>query len=101
MRLLAVLDRLADDRHAGRVQELAQLAEIVALFERGDAERALPGASCSGIGAGLGLTDPALARSLHRLSLMPCAASTGPGLSLDRPLPAHANGTRAGGGSGS
>ena len=44
MRRLAVLDDLADDRDAGGAQQLAQLGEIVALGQRGDAERALLGA---------------------------------------------------------
>ena len=41
MRLLAALDDLADDRHAGGAQQLAQLGEVVALRQRRDAERAL------------------------------------------------------------
>jgi hypothetical protein len=65
MRPLAVLDRLADDRDPGRVQQLAQLPEIVAGFERGDAERPLLGTSCSRFAASRGLADAALSRSLH------------------------------------
>ncbi len=41
VRLLAALDHLADDRHAGGAQQLAQLGEVVALGQRRDAERAL------------------------------------------------------------
>jgi cephalosporin-C deacetylase-like acetyl esterase len=73
-----VLDDLTHDRDAGRAQELVQLSEIVALFERGDAERALLGAPCSSFGAGLGLTDAALTSSLHRPSLVAPAASRAP-----------------------
>ena len=53
VRLLAVLDHLAHDRHAGGAQQLAQLGEVVALGQRGDAERAL-------------------ARALARLPAAPC-----------------------------
>ena len=48
MRLVAVLDRLADDRHARGAQQLAQLGEVVALGQRGDAEGALLRASLQG-----------------------------------------------------
>ena len=41
VRLLAVLDDLADDGDARGAQQLAQLGEVVARLERGDAERAL------------------------------------------------------------
>ena len=41
MRLVAVLDGLADDRDARRAQQLAQLGEVVAVLEGGDAEGAL------------------------------------------------------------
>ncbi len=41
MRLLAPLDHLPDDRHAGRAQQLPQLGEVVALGQRRDAEGAL------------------------------------------------------------
>ena len=48
MRLLAVLDELADDGHAGGAQQLAQLGEVVALRHDADAERALLGAAAIG-----------------------------------------------------
>jgi hypothetical protein len=41
VRLVAVLDGLPDDRHAGRAQQLAQLGEILAVLQGGDAEGAL------------------------------------------------------------
>jgi hypothetical protein len=41
VRLVAVLDRLPDDRDAGRAQQLAQLGEVLALLQGGDAEGAL------------------------------------------------------------
>ena len=41
MRLLAALDHLADDRHAGGAQQLTQLGEVFALGQRRDAEGAL------------------------------------------------------------
>jgi hypothetical protein len=44
MGLVAVLDGLADHRDAGGAQELAQLGEVLAVRERGDAEGALLGA---------------------------------------------------------
>jgi hypothetical protein len=43
--LLAVLDGLADHRDARGAQELAQLGQVVARVEHGDAERALAGAA--------------------------------------------------------
>ena len=43
MRLVALLDQLADDGDAGGAQQLLELGEIVALGQRGDAERALLG----------------------------------------------------------
>ncbi len=42
MRVLALLDQLADDRDAGRAQQLAQLVELLGgVLARGDAQRAL------------------------------------------------------------
>ncbi len=69
MRLLAVLDDLPDDRDTRRAQQLAQLGEVVAHFERGDAERALLRAALVGIAGRRVLADTALAGSLHRSSL--------------------------------
>ena len=65
MRLLAALDHLADDRHAGGAQQLAELGEVVALRQRGDAEGALAGA-LRGLGsvalsAGVGSSPSAVA----------------------------------------
>src|SRR3954453_7201558 len=45
VRLVAVLDRLADRRDARRAQQLAQLGEVVALLQGADRERALLGAA--------------------------------------------------------
>jgi hypothetical protein len=72
-----MLDGLADDRHAGRAQQLAQLGEIVAVLERGDAERALLRAPLARLVARATLADPAVSRFLPRVfSLEP-----GPGAS--------------------
>ena len=53
VRLLAALDHLADDADAGGAQQLAELGEVVALRQRGDAEgalaRALRGCVRSGV----------------------------------------------------
>ena len=56
VRLVALLDQLADDGHAGGAQQLLELGEIVALGQRPDAERALlrPPAGRGGAGARLG-----------------------------------------------
>ena len=67
VRLLAVLDRLPDDRHAGRAQQLAQLGEVVAVLERGDAERALLRASLARLVLAATLADPAVSRLLHHV----------------------------------
>ena len=50
MRLLAPLDELADVGHAGGAQQLAQLGElgVLTVGQRGDHERALPGAARPG-----------------------------------------------------
>ena len=45
MRLLAVLYGLPDDGDTGRLQQLVELAQVVALLERGDAEGTLLGAT--------------------------------------------------------
>jgi hypothetical protein len=45
MRVLALLDQLADDRDAGRSQQLAELAEVLRRGLRCDAQSALPRAS--------------------------------------------------------
>jgi hypothetical protein len=53
---LAVLHGLPDHGHARRPQELVKLREVVALGQRGDAERALLRAACLGAGVvGVGL----------------------------------------------
>jgi hypothetical protein len=44
MGLVAVLHCLADDCYAGGAQQLLELGQILALGQRGDAERALLGA---------------------------------------------------------
>jgi hypothetical protein len=41
VRLIAVLDRLADDGDTGCAEQLVQLGEIVTALEHGDAERPL------------------------------------------------------------
>jgi hypothetical protein len=41
VRLFATLDHLANDADTGRFQQLNELGELVALGQRGDAERAL------------------------------------------------------------
>jgi hypothetical protein len=51
VRVLAVLDGLPHDRDAGCAQQLVQLREVVALRQRGDAVRALLGAT--GLRAGV------------------------------------------------
>jgi hypothetical protein len=57
VRLVADLDDLADGRHAGGAQQLAQLGEIVRLRGRGDHEGALlrPSGALRGRVSGLGL----------------------------------------------
>lgn len=82
MRLLAMLDRLPDDRDSGRAQQLAKLGEIVSLLQRGDAVRALPGATLIGIAGSRVLADTALTGSLHVRQSSPVRgradASSGP-----------------------
>ena len=49
VRVLAVLDELADDRHSGGAQELAELGEVVPVGHHAHDERALLGAARGGI----------------------------------------------------
>ena len=78
MRLLAALDQLADDRHARGAQQLAELRQILALGQRGDAERALTRAlrrlrAVGGPSAGSGVTAlrPLRLLSIHLKSRTP------------------------------
>ena len=41
MGAVAALDQLADDRHARRAQQLAELGQIAVLGQRSDTQRAL------------------------------------------------------------
>jgi hypothetical protein len=72
-----MLDHLADDGDTGRAQQLAQFGEIVALLERGDAERALLRASFLSVGAACVLAYAPLPGSLHRFSLVSPWAAEG------------------------
>src|SRR3954451_15547222 len=65
MRLLAVLDELADDRDAGGAQQLTELGEVVALGHRADAERALLGTPARLRGYVVRLGHASVAASFH------------------------------------
>ena len=69
VRLLAVLDDLPDDGDARGAQQLVQLGEVVAVRQRGDAERALLGASLLRLAVDVGA-----GRSLRPWRLRSCNA---------------------------
>ena len=64
VRLVALLDQLADDRHARRAEQLLELGEV-ALRQRADADRALLGAARRLCGARAGGDGAAVAGAIH------------------------------------
>ena len=67
--LLAVLDGLPDHRDARGAQELAQLGEVLAVGQRGDAEGALAGPAGPGAVRARGGRDAPVAAALHPLAV--------------------------------